>query len=262
MVEAEHQDFGTERSIDVTRRLLARLESRYGRDNQLTINAMTNLALFMYRAHRLDEATALDEEALGYLSLRRGPDYEATLVAECGLGLTFLKAGRYEEAIPLLTHVTEVTPKPNGCGSEETASYIMALAQSFWKLGRYEEARVNYERSIEAYRLLDLAEHRSASTASFWLAVCIEAEGDLARAIQLQRTVVEQFGRVYGIDDPKTLNARMYLARWLHRVNENAEAKVLLLGVIEVETRSGAGEEDSREARQLLADIERSEGTG
>jgi hypothetical protein len=80
-------------AIAMGQKEIVRYERRYGRDNQLTINTMVNVAQLMYGGNRLDEATALYEEALGYLSLRRGPNHERTLSAELLLGLTFLKSG-------------------------------------------------------------------------------------------------------------------------------------------------------------------------
>jgi tetratricopeptide (TPR) repeat protein len=241
---------------------VARYERRYGRDNQLTINSMCNLALLMRQAKRLDEATSLYEEALGFLMLRRGPEHRQTMYAEAGLGLTFLDCGRYEEAVPLLTHAIQVPYRPDGARIDATASQMISLGQALMKLRRYEEAQDAFKRSTAEYRRLGLQDHRNSLAATWWLATCLEAKGDIEGAIAIQRTVAEQYGRLHGTGDPNALKARMQLAMWLHRVQEDAEAKVLLLGIIEVKTRNGAREDDSRSARELLADIERSAGTG
>ncbi len=250
-----------DQTIAMAQRELARYERRYGRDNQLTINTMCNLALLMHQANRLDEATALYEEALGFLMLRRGPEHRQTFYAEAGLGLTFLDSGRYEEAVPLLTHAIQVPYRPDGARIDATASRTISLGQALMKLRRYEEAQDAFERSIAEYRRLGLQEHRNSLAATWWLATCLEAKGDIEGAIAIQRSVAEQYGRLHGTGAPNALKARMQLAMWLHRVDEDAEAKVLLLGIIEVKSRNEAGDE-GRSAKELLADIERSEGTG
>ncbi|MGO9342915.1 MAG: tetratricopeptide repeat protein [Acidimicrobiales bacterium] len=248
-----------DQTIAMAQEEMARYERRYGRDNQLTINSMCTLASLMRQAKRLDEATALYEEALGFLMLRRGSEHRQTMYAEAGLGLTFVDCGRYEEAVPLLTHAIQVPYRPDGARIDATASQMISLGQALMKLGRYEEAQDAFKRSIAEYRRLGLQEHRNSLAATWWLATCLEAKGDIKGAIAIQRAVAEQFGRLHGTGDPNAVKARMQLAMWLHRVQEDAEAKVLLLGIIEVKTRNEAGEDDSRDAKELLADIERSE---
>ncbi|MFZ0664283.1 MAG: tetratricopeptide repeat protein [Acidimicrobiales bacterium] len=219
---------------------------------------MCHLAGLMRVANRFDESTALYEEALGYLCLRAGPEDRSTIYAEAGLGLTFFMAGRYEEAVPLLRHATSLTFIADGSQREAIPLQVRALGESLLQLGRLDEAETELVRAIEAYRLIGLVDDPLSLRASFFLALCRQRMGDTVGAIELQRAVVERYGRVCEADYPHGLDARFYLARWLHSVNEDAEARVLLHGVLD------ANDDDDAfhaKVRQLLADIDGAAGS-
>lgn len=80
-------------------------------------------------------------------------------------------------------------------------------------------------------------------------------QGKFARALQLQRSVVEERARSFGSDHERTLSSRLRLAIILHWSRNDDEARVLGEAVLETKERFGCHDSDYEQTKELLAAI-------
>ncbi|WP_028916535.1 tetratricopeptide repeat protein [Pseudoxanthomonas sp. J35] len=230
-----------------------RLRERLGDRHPLLVDIQRSLGVLYMDREDAVEAEQVLRRALALSQELHGPLHPSTLAVQRQLGLACMQLGRLDEAARLLEQQHGPTEALLGPAHRETALSLVALGRLALEHGDTETALADFTRAVEIWRqpdgrhllgygLADLAEaqraHGDLDAARKTLAEARQvraarlgashpAVGDLDRRMGellleagqaeaarpwLQRAA--QLTRVgYGPDDPRTLRARLALAR-------------------------------------------------
>jgi len=217
---------------------------------------MEHLATHLRQAGRLDEALILQAGALAKRSRFQGADESVTVGAEMRLAVLLARAKRYEEAEPLFARVVEATTDLEGKQAGRLRAMVW-LGDTRRRLGKYDEAVPVLQQAVAGYRERLGEDDRATLNATFDLATVLALRRDFEVALPLQRHVVESFTRTVGPNDPDTGRALGHLATWLHWAGEDAEARLLVLTLLQPGRRLGADQDaGTKAAMDLLAEID------
>ncbi|MEX0876381.1 MAG: serine/threonine-protein kinase [Phycisphaerales bacterium] len=164
------------------RRALAVARERLGED-ELTYEAISNLAIVLTRLEKYDEAAHLHEESVAYSVRVLGQDHPDTLVGLDNLGVLYLQMARYEEARELLTRVLETRRRVYGQDHHRTLITCSLLGRAYSGLGEAAQAERMLLAGHEGLRETLGADHRYTRITGKSIARHYESVGrrDLAR---------------------------------------------------------------------------------
>ena len=189
------------------------------------MKAARNLATMLAARGKLVEAESLIVAALRATERDLGPDHAETGTVLYELGSLKSSAGQLAEAEAALRRAAMIreaagAPAPLA----EALDALGAVFQGQWRLGEAEAAH------RRAASLVAVARGEGYGRATYLnnLAVAVEAQGRLAEAEELYKSVLEQWARVAGTESDNYAVALNNLARVEHQLERFEETAALL----------------------------------
>ncbi|MFE2595478.1 tetratricopeptide repeat protein [Streptomyces sp. NPDC059396] len=157
-------------AVDCLEQALRDSERILSTDHPTTLNIRRRLADCYYNhAGRIEEALAIEEEALATLERRLGPDDRAVLVGRASLGTAHWQAGRVDRAITILDRALDVSERV--CPDHpDTLAIRGNLATAHWQAGHINQVITHLERLLADSRRIHGADHTTTILALAGLA--------------------------------------------------------------------------------------------
>jgi tetratricopeptide (TPR) repeat protein len=250
-----------EKRIAKSKRALAYTERRFGRDSPLAVNGMERLAHRLREVGRDDESIPLLQEVMNRRRTKLGPDNENTVNAEGALGLCLARCARHQEAVPLFEHALRIESRKRPDDDVRLLKYRYRLGRSLLEVRRYEEAQLHLERAHAGFDRQLGGDDQWTINALGGLALSMARQKNYLSAIEFQRDAVEANARKHGTDGAFTLATRLQLAAFLHWVEEDAEAFLLVQSVLDAKRQLGVEDDMTEQGKELLASIDRTAAT-
>ncbi len=200
----------------------------FGPDHPETLSSINNLALAYYSAGRLQEATALGEEALTLFRAKFGLDDPKTLSIMNNLALAYQDSRRLTEAVSLLEQTFGLRKSKLGPGHSGTLATMNNLANAYREAGRLPDALRLMEQAVQLKQAELGAEHPSTLLSKSNLAGTYRDADRITEALSLfEETLRLQKARI-GVDHPDTLSTMGNLARTFLKARRPKDALPLL----------------------------------
>ncbi|MEM9383286.1 MAG: tetratricopeptide repeat protein, partial [Planctomycetota bacterium] len=210
--------------------LLAESRNDLGPDDPISLGIETRLAEAMIAAGRDGEAEALLRARIA-AGGTGSPDTLPALDARFLLTRAVASQGRHAEARVLLEEVVPLIRARYGVDHSRTRVAVAGLAAAYQKTGDTARAAPLFEAVAEAWEEREGPHHSETLTARANHARALAALGD-ARADELLRGAFEGRERLFGPDNPRTLQGLYLWADQLRRDGRLEEAEPLFLDVI------------------------------
>jgi tetratricopeptide (TPR) repeat protein len=183
-----------------------------------------------------------------------GEDAKITLNARIQLAKYYARHGYSTEALAVWRDAL-ATIERRGQGGSETRWHVeFTIGRLYRELGRPEEALPVLVRVAEFFGQRFGEYDRRTVGARSWVGGTLRKLGDYESAVDVYRTVVASSTEALGGDAPATLDAMVSLIVCLGRCNEFAEARALLVTLLERRTRLlGADDPKTKWAESVLA---------
>ncbi|MCX4511462.1 FxSxx-COOH system tetratricopeptide repeat protein [Streptomyces sp. NBC_01619] len=213
---------------ETAERALAAWEPVFGDDDALVIYLRTQYANALRSSGRLEEAYAMDEQALRTAREVLGPDDYYTLVAAANLGADLRARGAYRQARDVDNETYAASKRAYEGGDEERL--LMAannLAVSKFLVGDRWGAR-ELDREVWEKRKGLLGKHHPYTlTSASNYARGLRETGSVDEALKLLQETVKAFRDKTGDRHPETLQAARNLSAVLRRSGRYEEARAL-----------------------------------
>ncbi|KAH6641838.1 P-loop containing nucleoside triphosphate hydrolase protein [Chaetomium tenue] len=210
-------------------------ERKLGKENEVTLVILSNLASVVSSRERWNEAVKLQAEAVELSKRKLGVDHLDTLANMKNLAFVFKNQGRLEEAEQLQLQVLEIEKAKLGVDHPRIATTINNLASIFWNQGRLEEAEELQVQVTELRKAQLGVDHPDTLLSMSSLAATFYSQGRLEEAEQLEVQVIELRKAKLGVDHPDTLLSMGILASIFSEQGRLEEAEQLQLQVLESE---------------------------
>jgi tetratricopeptide (TPR) repeat protein len=230
-------EFGDARlSVIHQERCVEMWRAALGEEHELTLAAMTNLALCYQGIGNIKKALDMEEKVLNVHRRILGPEHLNTQKTATNLAGSYRKAGRYNEALELNKQVLEV--KMRVFGPEELTTLITMgnLAIAYSDVNRHQESLELAERVADLYKRLRGPEHPETLRTMENLSCFYAKVGRHLESLTLAAQVLEQRKRVIGPEHPGTLLSMSNLASNYYTVGRKAEALELNQKVLDLQT--------------------------
>ncbi|WP_165742322.1 CHAT domain-containing tetratricopeptide repeat protein [Candidatus Thiosymbion oneisti] len=221
----------------IAREALALGERDLGREHQVTLTALSNLALLHYIKGRYGEAEPLYLRALEASERTLGRDHPNTLTGVGNLAALYRAQGRYGEAEPLYLRALEARERVLGQDHPDTLTSVNNLALLYKNQGRYAEAEPLFVRAFEARKRILGEDHSDTLGSIHNLAFLYEAQNRYSEAESLYMHALKVSERVLGQDHSQTLASLIGLANLYHSQGRYGEAESLSVRALEAHER-------------------------
>ena len=199
-----------------------------GPDHPETLVAMRALALeYEGVGGHLDEALAMNEEALTRSRRVLGPEHRDTLMAVQESAYILYAAGDFAAALEIREEVLVLSRKALGTEHPDTFLAMANLARSYSEAKRWDEAVALHEEAVELRRNLNGPEHQLTLGSLTDLAVSLESMGRAKEGLELRKTLLEMRRRVEGPSHEATIRAMRALADSYEDARQAKEALTL-----------------------------------
>ncbi|MGW7362104.1 FxSxx-COOH system tetratricopeptide repeat protein [Streptomyces sp. NPDC054841] len=214
-------------AVETAERALAVWEPVFGEDDALVIYLRTQYANALRSSGRLEEAYAMDEQALRRAREVLGPDDYYTLVAAANLGADLRGKGAYSQARDIDRETYAVSRRVYDAGEERLLMAANNLAVSLFLVGDRWGAR-DLDREVWETRKEVLGkDHPYTLTSASNYARGLRETGSVNEALRLLQETVKAFREKTGDRHPETLQAARNLSAVLRRTGRYEEARAL-----------------------------------
>ncbi|KAN0083436.1 hypothetical protein V8E54_002524 [Elaphomyces granulatus] len=220
----------------------AAIESAAG-EHPNTIIAINNVAVSLQSQGKLDEAVAMEREALEKMRVI-GAEHPETIRAASNLAKMILDQGKLDEAVTMMREVVEKRKRVLGEEHSDTIAATSSLATALYDQGKLDEAVTMEKEVVEKRKRILGEEHPDTIAATSSLAMTLYDQGKLDEAVRMQKEVVEKRKRILGEEHPDTITAMQNLGITLRSLGKHDEATTMQREVIE-KRRKVLGEEHS-----------------
>jgi tetratricopeptide (TPR) repeat protein len=225
-------------ALELSERIVAECEARWGDEEATTLTAKAQLAFSYQWARRIEEAVSLGEEVLRRRRDLLGDDHLDTLSSMVELSWSYWLAERFADGLRTIEPALAQHERRLGEEHPTTIFDRATIAVMHRELGRRTEAITGFEWVLRA-RKREFGEHHPDT---LWtranLAKALELDGDPRAAIATLRGrstsdpgVVRKTEHVLGPCHQDSLCARAYLASALWARRATHEARALIEGV-------------------------------
>ncbi|KAK3360388.1 hypothetical protein B0T25DRAFT_129221 [Lasiosphaeria hispida] len=236
-------------------------EKRLGKEDVVTLNSMSLLALIRKDQGRWEEAEKLEVQVMETSKTKLGADHPDTLTSMANLASTFWNQGRWGEAEKLFVQVMETRKTKLGADHPNTLTSMANLASTFWNQGRWGEAEKLFVQVMETSKTKLGADHPDTLTSMANLASTYRNQGRWEEAEKLEVQVMETSKTKLGADHPNTLTSMANLASTFWNQGRWGEAEKLEVQVMETsKTKLGADHPDTLTSMANLASTYRNQG--
>ena len=196
-------------------------------------------AAVYHEAGRQHDALWLRERELEFTKRTLGAEHSDTLLAKFNLAILYSEAGRQQEALQLTKQVLEAKRRAFGEEHPETLISLHSLAGEYSEMGQPEEALPLLEKVVKlSSRTLD-EEYRDnfTLTAMYNLAKTYSKVGRPNDAVLLAEQVVNANKRIFGDENPETLDSIRSLAEIYGKGGRPGDAVRLLEKMVDAHER-------------------------
>ncbi len=191
------------------------------------LRLLHQMAVYLSRRGRYQEAVALLERYLSDSRRVLGPDHPDTLVATSNLAATLQALGDLKGARDLGERLLGAARRVLGPDHPDTLVATSNLATTLQALGDLQGARLLAEQALAGTRRVLGDDHPDTLVATSNLAATLQALGDLQGARDLAERALEGARRVLGDDHPDTLSSMGNLALILQDLGDLQGAREL-----------------------------------
>ncbi len=227
ILKALIEEGGTSDQVDLKERFVAALREEFGSEHSLSLAAMANLAVELYRQEDYSGAQTLEEEVLAVRQRVLGREHADTLAAMSRLAGIVFKQGDSDRGLELREEILATHRRVHGPEDPATLKAMVRLAATLYNEGDYSRAQELEEEVLEVRSRVLGVDHPDTLTAMESLSATLRAQGELSSARQLLEEALEIRRRTLGADHPDTLAATQQLARTLWREGDRDEAQEL-----------------------------------
>jgi tetratricopeptide (TPR) repeat protein/tRNA A-37 threonylcarbamoyl transferase component Bud32 len=205
-----------------------RAEAATGKDNPITLTALTTLSLVLSTTGRSDEAGPMLERVYQVELRRLGERNTETLSAMNNWARWLDAHGRQDEALALLQRVARLRAEVLGADDRKTLISVDNVGKAFMNRGNLDEAEKYLMQANEGFRRT-LGEDDPDTLVSYQnLAELMRKRNDYPKAEEFARLAAEGRRRVLGMDDRFTLYSINTHGRILMDQRRAAEAEPML----------------------------------
>jgi tetratricopeptide (TPR) repeat protein len=241
-------------AVEQLRAALRLYERARGPDHEDTVRALSDLALALKKAGRLDEAEPLLRRALPLLRRLYGAEHEFTRVAYNNRAMLLHEQGKVEEAERLFRQTLAADRRVNGDAHPQTLITLENLVVVLERKGDFAEAdafrRVGLTACAQAYgegHPITRMVRKDLNTAAVrrWNKAALEASsrGKFAEAEALLKQALPEARRIWGAEDDETQTVLFNLVMALRDQHKSAEAEPLARELLRLQ-RAHAGDKD------------------
>jgi non-specific serine/threonine protein kinase/serine/threonine-protein kinase len=220
-----------EMAANVFASVLKDRERVLGPEHPDTIDSMTNLSTAYHRLQRFAEAEEQERQIIAIRTLVWGPEHPSTLAAKANLAVDLRAQGKMEECTQLDRELLAERRRIFGPDHPATLETMGNLANDRRNFDPGEAERLD-EEILASRRRTQGVEHADTMDAMWSLAGDHVRNGKGAEAAQLYRELAEVRLRLFGPDDPRTMEsyggwARAYRGMGRFREAEDFDTRYL-----------------------------------
>jgi len=197
-----------------------------------------NLARFLYRQRKLDEAESLYGKALELKRRILGNTHPDTLSNINNLGLLLKHQGKLDEAEPLVREALEGLRRTHGDNDRNTLASLANLASLIQAQGKLDEAEPLFREALKEFRRTLGDTNPDTLTSIDNLAMLLQAQGKLDGAEPLYRKALTGRRRALGDSHPDTLTSINNLGLLLKEQGKLDDAEPLMQKALEGRRRT------------------------
>ncbi|CAN5701179.1 hypothetical protein BH09PLA1_BH09PLA1_31240 [soil metagenome] len=204
-----------------------------GDDHPDTLEAMTNVALYMQYQGNSSGAEPLYRQVVARSEATLGPEHRETLRRRFNLATLLQDQGKFVEAEKVHRQILDARRRTLGEDDPDTISSMNYLASALTRIGRPEEAEPLYRQSLEKRRRILGNLHPSTLVSVSDMAFVLRRLDRLDEAEALLREAYEGSKTVLGADHPTTLIVANNFAEMLDVRRKFAEAEAIFRDTID-----------------------------
>ncbi|CAG8642898.1 14138_t:CDS:2, partial [Acaulospora colombiana] len=213
---------------EMEREVVATREAILGREDLITIEAVSNLASTIEDDdNRLEEALALREEVLKVRKEKHGMDHQDTADAMAYLGQTYHRLKRYSDEEPLLISAREIRAKGLGPAHPWTIDVMVSLANCYTDCDDYDKAEAIQKEVLQLETKQLGVKHVETVKTMEWMCRAYYNQRKYAEAEKLGEQALILRKEISGPRDDDTVSWMDWLARVYHDTGKFADAKRL-----------------------------------
>ncbi|PVF99825.1 hypothetical protein CPB86DRAFT_755916 [Serendipita vermifera] len=213
---------------EMEREVVATREAILGRDDLVTIEAVSNLASTIEDDdNRLEEALALREEVLKVRKEKLGMENQDTADAMAYLGQTYHRLKRYSDEEPLLISAREIRAKGLGPAHPWTIDVMVSLANCYTDQDDYDKAEAIQNEVLQLETKQLGVKHVETVKTMEWMCRAYYNQRKYAEAEKLGEQALILRKEISGPEDDDTLSWMDWLARVYHDTGRFVDAKRL-----------------------------------
>ncbi|KAL7946163.1 P-loop containing nucleoside triphosphate hydrolase protein [Trichoderma barbatum] len=209
-------------------------EKKLGKDNTLTLQSISLLALIISVKGRWEEAEKLQVQVTEIRKTKLGSDHPSTLTSMGNLASTYWNQGRWKEAEKLEVQVMEIRKTKLGSDHPNTLTSMNNIALTYSKQGRWKEAEKIEVQVMEIRKTKLGPDHPDTLLSMSNLASTYWNQSRWKEAEKLDLQVMEIRKIKLGPDHPDTLTSMGNLASTYKDQGRWKEAEKLDLQVMEI----------------------------
>ena len=209
--------------------LIKAYESQWGEDHPRTLLSKSNLGLVYSAQGNYGPAEPLLREVLEKGLAMKGPDHPHTVNSKVILGSVYGSQRKFDQAVPLLEGAVASSKSTLGEVHPFTLHAMKYLALTYHWAGKTALALPLYEHVLATYRQTPPPNDSDTLDTMDHLARAYLDAKMPQKAIALSQEVLTKFG----LDDPRTLEARGILARALLQTGQAEKALPLVRDYVE-----------------------------
>ncbi len=191
--------------LTLEQELLSRRERLFGPTHMMTLSSRQNVAVYLARLNRIEEAIPMAREYVRLMTEAMGPEHPETLNGRVNLGTFLSESGHADEAIAELKELPEIFEKIVGPGNPDTFDAWNALGHAYGVAGNQEESLRCTQRSLELARTNLPPAHPFIRLMKANQAVELDRAGRHEEADELLRSAISDYVQNDGRDNPETI---------------------------------------------------------
>lgn len=193
----------------------------------------------------MQEAAKIEQSLLG----KEHPNYANNLN---NMAVVYMQLGNFEKSLELVKQAVTIIKKKKGISHVSYIHNLTNLAHVYSLAKRYDLAEKHYHEALTLVRKQSGEKSLRYAKVLYDYAKFWEQQGDLNKAIAINREILSLQENVLGPDSPKLLESKNSLATYLFAAQQDKEALVYLDQVIQHCTNKSVSLADKKQWQQQI----------